>query len=128
MEDGRHDWAKMGFLSRMILFSYSYPISIIHRIFESLLEDRSAVGEPVKLELPGQPVGVTLPVDIAQQIIPISTKIGESMQLYGFRFFLSAKTFLKALALSKGKNIVTREEFEEFLELARFFNSKFNPV
>ena len=40
----------------------------------------------------------------------------------------SAVTLLKSLALSKGQTTVTREEFDEFLELSRFFNSGFNPV
>jgi hypothetical protein len=128
LKDGRHDWAKMGFLSRMFIFSYSYPISIVHRIFNSLMEDKSAVGEPVKLQFPIQPVDVGLPEDIAKDLIPISARIGESMQLYGFRFFLNAKTLLKSLALAKGKSTVTRDEFDEFLELSKFFNSKFNPV
>jgi hypothetical protein len=128
LQDGRHDWAKMGFLNRMLLFSYSYPISVVQRIFNSLIDDRSARGKPVKLELPPQPVDVILPDDIARELIPISARIGESMQVYGFRFFLNAKTFLKALALSRGKTTVTRREFEEFLELAKFFNSQFNPV
>ena len=128
LKDGRHDWAKMGFLSRMFLFSYSYPISVVHKIFNSLMEDKSAVGQPVKLEFPPQPVDVILPEEIAKELVPISTRIGESMQIYGFRFFLNAKTLLKSLALTKGKTTVTRQEFDEFLELSRFFNSRFNPV
>lgn len=128
LEDGRHDWAKMGFLSRMFLFSYSYPISVVHRIFSSLMGDKSAVGEPVKLDFPSQPVDVILPEDIAKDLVPISTRVGESMQIYGFRFFLNAKTLLKSLALMKRKTTVTSEEFDEFLELSRFLNSKFNPI
>ncbi len=128
LEDGRHDWAKMGFLSRMFLFSYSYPISAVCRIYDSLLEDKSAVGDKIDLEFPTQPVDVILPKDIAKDLVPISIKIGDSMKFYGFRFFLNAKTFLKALALMKEKTDVTREEFDEFLDLSKYLNSRFNPI
>jgi hypothetical protein len=55
-------------------------------------------------------------------------KTGESMKIYGFRFFLNTKTMLKAFALMKGKTIVTREELDELFELSRFLNSNFNPI
>jgi len=62
-------------------------------------------------------------------MVPISTKIGESMQVYGFRFFLNAKTMLKSLALMKGKSKeVTNEQFNEFLELSTYLNWEFNPI
>jgi hypothetical protein len=112
----------------MLLFTYSYPIPIVYRIFESLMGDHSAVGEHAKLDFPSEPVDVTLPEDIAKELVPISMKIGESMRIYGFRFFLNAKTLLKALALMKRKTIVTKEELDEFLELSKFFNSNFNPI
>ncbi len=71
---------------------------------------------------------ITIPEDIAKELVPISMKIGESMKIYGFRFFLNTKTMLKALALMKEKNTVSREELNEFLELSKFFNSDFNPI
>jgi hypothetical protein len=128
LEDGRRDWAKMGFLSRMCIFSYSYPIPVICKIFESLVGDKSGRNEVFKLDFPAEPVDVVLAEDIAKELVPISMKIGEAMQLYGFRFFLNTKTMLKSLALMKGRDNVTREEFQEFLELTRYLNSKFNLI
>jgi hypothetical protein len=32
----------------MSLFSYSYPISVVHEIFSSLIEDKSDIEEPVE--------------------------------------------------------------------------------
>lgn len=128
LRDGRHDWAKMGFLSRMFLFSYSYSISVVHKIYDSLTNDKSALGENVGLNFPSEPVDVVLSEDIAKQLVPISMRIGQSMRLYGFRFFLNSKTLLKALALLKGRKEVTIEELEEFLELSNHFNWDFNPI
>ena len=128
LRDGRHDWAKIGFLSRMFLFSYSYAIPVVYRIFDSLLEDKSGVGEQTKLDFPAQPQDVILPTDIAKELIPLSMKIGESMKLHGFRFFLNTKTMLRSLALMNGKTTVTREELDEFLELSEYLNSEFNLI
>lgn len=128
LADGRHEWAKMGFLSRMFLFSYSYPISTVYRIFDSLIEDKSGVDERIKLRFPNHPKDVVLPNSIAKEWVPISMKIGESMNLYGFRFFLNTKTLLKSLALLNGNAVVTNKEFEEFLELSRYLNCQFNPI
>ena len=69
-----------------------------------------------------------LPNSIAKELVPISMKIGESMKLYGFRFFLNTKTMLKSLALLNGNTVVTNKEFEEFLELSRYLNWQFNPI
>jgi hypothetical protein len=35
IEDGRHEWAKLGFLSRFIIFSYSYSMSAVMEILSS---------------------------------------------------------------------------------------------
>lgn len=128
LKDGRHEWANMGFLSRMFLFSYSYPISVVYRIFDSLIEDKSGIDQKIKLRFPNQPKDVILPNSIAKELVPISMKIGESMKLYGFRFFLNTKTLLKSLALLNGNAVVTNKEFEEFLELSRYLNWQFNPI
>ena len=71
---------------------------------------------------------MVLPKTIAKKLIPIITKIGESMQIYGFGFFLNTKTMLKSLALLNGNTVVTNKEFEEFLELSRYLNWQFNPI
>jgi hypothetical protein len=80
------------------------------------------------LGLPSHPKDVILPNSIAKELVPISMKIGESMKLYGFRFFLNTKTMLKSLALLNGNAVVTNKEFEEFLELSKYLNCQFNPL
>jgi len=128
LKDGRHEWAKMGFLSRMLLFSYSYPIPTVYKIFKSLMDEEPERGEVVVLRFPRRPKNVTLPRHIAQQLQPISTKIGESMKVYGFRFFVNSKTFLKSLALMDGRTTVKAKDLNEFLRLSNYFNVNFNPV
>ena len=126
--DGRHHWAKMGFLSRMFVFSYSYPISTVHRVFDSLLYDSSGSEEKIKLDFPEVLVDVNIPIRISKDLIPLSSQIGALMKLHGFRFFLNSKTFLKSLALINGRRKVSRKDFEKFIELSDYFNFKFNPI
>jgi hypothetical protein len=128
LEDGRHEWAKMGFLSRMFIFSYSYPISVVYRIFDALIEQKSGIDEKISLRFPRQPKDVVLPKSIAEKLVPISMKVGESMKLHGFRFFLNTKTILKSLALLNGRTTVTDREFDEFLELSGYLNSEFKSI
>jgi len=128
LQDGRHEWAKMGFLSRMFLFSYSYPISVVCRIFESLMDNKSAVDERARLKFPPQPKDVLLPKNIAEKLVPVSMKIGESMKIYGFRFFLNSKALLKSLALMNGRTAVTQADYDAFLNLSTYFNAEFNPI
>jgi hypothetical protein len=55
-------------------------------------------------------------------------KVGESMKLHGFRFFLNTKTMLRSLALLNGRPAVTNREFEELLELSKYLNRQFSPI
>jgi len=126
--DGRHHWAKMGFLSRMFVFSYSYPISTVHRVFESIIDDSIGYEEKVELNFPKELVDVNIPKGITRELKPTSMQIGASMNLHGFRFLLNSKTLLKSLALMKGRSKVSKIEFKEFMELSRYFNFKFNPI
>jgi hypothetical protein len=128
LQDGRHEWAKMGFLSRMFIFSYSYPISTVYKIFDSLMRDKSGIDEKIELRFPKWSKDIILPETIAEKVIPISMKVGESMKLHGFRFFLNTKTMLKSLALLNRRTIVTNQEFDEFLELSKYLNCQFSPI
>lgn len=37
--DGRREWAKMGFLSRFIVFSYRFGLSQVNAILEEISDD-----------------------------------------------------------------------------------------
>jgi hypothetical protein len=73
-------------------------------------------------------VDVKIPRNMAEKTVPISIEVGESMNLHGFRFLLNSKTMLKCLALMRGKKVVSRKEFQKFMELKRYFNFKFNEI
>jgi hypothetical protein len=127
LRDARHNWAKIGFLSRFILFSYSYSIATITRILNAYSEHGLATN-PVRMRMPKRQVDIKLAKEIADKIDPIAMKIGEQFKLYGLRAKINFRSLLKALAYRNSKKTVTEEEFGEFLELATYMNSDFNPL
>lgn len=127
LRDGRHDWAKMGFLSRFLIFSYSYPISLVTQIFRYYTENHYIVTER-RLNLPENDVDVVLPAEIAQRLDPIAIAIGQAMQTYGIRAKINLRSFIKALALKEGRKKVTEKDFERLIYLANWLNLNFNPV
>jgi hypothetical protein len=127
LRDGRHEWAKMGFLSRFIVFSYSYNMSTIIEILNHYSEHGLRMGK-VELQLPTEEVEIELPKEIADKLNPIAMKVGEQFKLYGIRAKINFRSLLKALAFRNKRNVVTEAEFQEFLELTDYMNFDFNPI
>lgn len=127
LNDGRHNWAKMGFLSRFIVFSYSYNISTVTEILNYYSEHGLSL-KNAKVKLPNSQVGIELPKEIANELNPIAMKIGEQFRLYGLRAKINLRSLLKSLAHRNGRKVVTEDDFREFLELADYMNFRFNPL
>ena len=127
LRDARHNWAKIGFLSRFILFSYSYNISTITEILNSYSKHGLSFRN-VKVKLPTRQVNIDLPREIANRIDPIAMKIGEQFRLYGLRAKINFRSLLKCLAYRNQRKIVADADFQEFLELADHMNFDYNPI
>jgi hypothetical protein len=127
LQDGRHEWAKMGFLSRFILFSYSYNLSTIMEILNRYSEHGLDIDD-VKLQLPKKEIDIELSKEMADKLNPISMKVGEQFELYGIRAKINFRSLLKALAYRNGRKAVSDAEFKEFLELADYMNFDFNII
>jgi hypothetical protein len=127
LRDGRHEWAKMGFLSRFIIFSYSYSMSTVMDIL-SYYSEHGLKMDSVKLRLPTKEADIELPKEIADRLNPIAMKVGEQFKLYGIRAKINFRSLLKALAVRNGSKTVTEAEFKEFLELTDYMNFDYNPI
>ena len=73
-------------------------------------------------------VYIELLPELADKIDPIAMKIGEQFRLYGLRAKINFRSLLKCLAYRNGRKTVSEEEFREFLELANYMNSNYNPI
>jgi hypothetical protein len=127
LRDGRHDWAKMGFLSRLIVFSYSYGLSSIMKIL-SYYSGHGLKTTDIRFQMPKRQIDIELPVEIAERLNPIATKIGEQFGVYGIRAKINFRSLLKCLAYRNGRKAVTDTEYHEFLELADFMNFSYKPM
>ena len=127
LRDARHSWAKMGFLSRFIIFSYSYSISTIAQILGHYSE-HGLEYKNEKIKLPKNPVTINLPREIADDIDPIAMKIGEQFHLYGLRAKINFRSLLKCIAHRNKRKLVDASDFQEFLELADYMNFDFNTL
>ncbi len=127
LADSRHSWGKIGFLSRFIIFSYSYGISTVSEILNSHSLNGNEENE-TKIKLPKTEVSIELPKEIADKLDPISTKVGEQFRLYGFRAKINFRSLLKCLAYRNNQKTVTDEEFQDFLKLADYMSFDYNPI
>ena len=131
LNDGRREWAKIGFLSRFIIFTYSYSLSTVVEILGKYAHcylDSKDDGKTVNFELPREEVGIELPIEIAEKLTPLATKMGEQFGLYGIRAMINLRSLIKALAYRNKKKTVTELEFQELMELADFMNFDYNPI
>jgi hypothetical protein len=127
IEDGRHEWAKLGFLSRFIIFSYSYSMSTVVEILSSYSR-HGLIDQPIDFQLPTEEVDIDLPSNIADKLDSIAMKIGEQFQLHGIRAKINLRSLIKALAYRNGRKIVTEREYSELVELADYMNFNYNPL
>jgi hypothetical protein len=127
LEDGRHDWAKMGFLSRFVFFTYSYSASTVSKIMGNYSEHGLALGEE-KIKLPDKEINIELPKDIADKLDAQAVLIGHQFEIYGIRAKINLRCLLKCLAYRNKRNIVANDEYREFLELFDYMNSDYNPL
>jgi hypothetical protein len=127
LEDGRHEWAKIGFLSRFIIFSYSYSLSTVMEIMNHY-SNHALISSDVRLQLPKNLQDIELPREIADKLNPVAMKVGEQFELHGIRAKINFRSLLKCLACRNAHRVVTDTEYREFLELADYMNFSYKPM
>jgi hypothetical protein len=127
-KDNRHNWKKKGFLSRTIPFSYSYGMSTINKVFESILDLEYMKDQDIKLKIPKQSVDVKLPEEYARAILPSTTMIAEAQETYGFRLQKQFQALLQASALDRGRRVVNRSDVDRVLRLMNWVNFDEKPI
>jgi hypothetical protein len=96
LRDSRRGWARMGFLSRFIVFTYSYSLSTVMEVLNRYSSQGLSL-KNVKVKLPKKGVTIKLPKEIADKLNPLAMKIGEQFRLYGFRAKINFRSLLKCL-------------------------------
>jgi hypothetical protein len=126
--DGRHEWAKLGFLSRFVVFSYKYSLTAVTDIMRQYTIHGINNDNERPMKLPKKSINIGLPESIAEKLNPIAMKIGEQFHLYGIRAKINLRSVLKALAYRNGRSTVSEHDFDELLELADYMNFNYNII
>jgi hypothetical protein len=102
--DQRHNWGRIGFLSRIVPFSYSYGIETVRKVFEYILGLDYLKEYDIELKrIPKQDKEIKLPRKYAQAILPSTTTIAQAQQTYGFRLQKQFQALMQASALERGR-------------------------
>jgi hypothetical protein len=136
-------WSRMGFLSRLIPFSYKYSDEKIEIINKSIAKNNIEINKPIKLNLPLIYQDISLPENIALKIIPIAENIAKSEVFiyktkdtnkhqteleYCFRHQKQLNVLLKANAILNNRNTVNEEDYNEIEKLSIWMNYDYNYI
>ena len=104
LRDQRHNWGRLGFLSRIVPFSYKYGIETVKKVFDYILGLDYLREHDIELKrIPKQDKVIKLPRRYAQAILPSTAAIAKAQETYGFRLQTQFQDLLQASALEKGR-------------------------
>jgi len=127
-KDNRHNWKRIGFLSRLIPFSYSYGLTTVNRVFEHILGLQYLKEKEIRLDFPKQDQEIKLPKKFAQAILPSTATIATAQDTYGFRLQKQFQALLQASALESNRRTVNKCDVERVLKLMDWVNFDEKPI
>lgn len=129
LRDQRHSWGRLGFLSRIVPFSYSYGMATVKKVFDYILGLDYLKECDIELKrIPRQDRKIKLPQRYAQEILPSTTTIAQAEQTYGFRLQKQFQALLQASALDKGRSTVNQSDVDRVLRLMNWVNFDERPI
>ena len=124
--DRRRRWIKLGFMSRMIPFTYSFNQEFVDFIFEQIQQRKYIDYKPIILKLEEREVEIT--PEQAKVLEPEARIIGKAQELYGFRAQRQLQNLAQANALLENRKFVTDEDIQKIKWLSKWINFDFNPL
>jgi len=128
LKNQRYHWGRMGFLSRIIPFSYSYGMYTVRRIFDSIIKDEFLAETDCKLKIPKKDKEIALPKRYAERIIPAIQTVAQAQKIYGFRLQKQFQALLKASALEQNRPEVNESDVKRVLSLMDWINFDEHPL
>jgi len=129
LNDQRHNWGRLGFLSRIVPFSYSYGIETVKKVFDYVLGLDYLREHNIELKrIPKQDKVIKLPRRFAQAILPSTAAIAKAQETYGFRLQKQFQALLQASALEKGRKSVNSRDVDRLLPLMNWVNFDEKPM
>ena len=138
LEDGRHQWNRMGFMSRMIPLSYTYGARTKAEIYKSIANREYLKEEPVKLDLPPDEVEIKLSSPESDELMALTTALTTVLtssrgkkkpeEVYGFRLQKHLQRLAMASALKDGRVVVEQKDVDLIKELSSCINLEYYPI
>jgi hypothetical protein len=129
LRDQRHNWGRIGFLSRIVPFSYSYGMETVRKVFDYILGLDYLAEYDIELKrIPKQDKEIKLPRRYAQAILPSTTTIAQAQETYGFRLQKQFQALMQASALERGQKAVGSADVDRVLHLMNWVNFNENPI
>jgi hypothetical protein len=118
----------MGFMSRMLPFTYSYGSETVRKVFDHIQQGNHLKLEPVELQPPAQELEVGLEPELARRLELDARAVAEAYEVYGFRAQRQLQALAKAHALQEGRRACTQRDVDVVRRLARWFNLEYRPI
>lgn len=128
MQDKRHKWSKLGFLSRFIPLSFSYKNNTKQQIREYIKDRVYQDDKFYDFELPKEKIDIVLPKELAIELEKISINIAEENNITGFRLQRQLQVLCMSNALLNNRQMVINSDVEVIREIAKFINFKFKEI
>jgi hypothetical protein len=131
--DGRHHWANMGFMSRLIPISYEYNVTTKLGIHKSIAGRQYHDEKKVKLDFPSEDVAIVLPQNLAEDLVNLAVALSVSTKerpekVYGFRLQKNLQRLAMANALSEGRDTVNEHDIGVIQGLAKHINLDYTQI
>jgi hypothetical protein len=131
INDKRHKWAQIGFMSRFLPITFSYN-NDTKQLIRSYIKDRVYHTDiALDFEIPKEKVDIALPKKFANDIEEISKIVLSNLEddnLCGFRLQRQLQVLAMSSALSNQRNIVSEGDIEVVREVVKFINFKFEEI
>ena len=121
-------WKKIGFLSRVIPFSYKYGIGSVIEIMESIYKEEYHNEEKVSLCFPNEKKKIFLSKELAKEMFPFTLLLAKQSSSYGFRVQKQLQILLKSSALLDGRSQVEMKDVEKLKRIVKFLNFSRNTI
>lgn len=117
----------IGLLSRLIPFSYDYPISKVRSILDAI-ESETISSEDIDLKIVEKDQRIKGNSELFKRLEIVTTKLGEQCKGFGFRAQERMQALCKANAMLSGRSEVKKEDIEKIMKLSDWINFDFNPI
>lgn len=133
--DGRHHWARMGFMSRLLPISYTYNAGTQLEIHRAIANREYLSDTPIRLDLPSEDAEIRLQSPQTDELITLASGLNSiiastnnSERVYGFRLQRHLQRLVMASALKHSRDVVTQEDVDYLRSLSGCINLEYYPL